>query len=119
LSHTAQTVESFPVTAQIGSSLDYSILVTINFSHKILDSRARQDLKCEKGRKIAESILFTILAREESRVAGSITYTTKVQNYPLRQVSLFRFMRIILGQGVLRPPLPQLKTGCGRSSSLI
>jgi hypothetical protein len=105
LSYAAQTVESFTVTAQIGTSPDYSILVTTNISHKILDSRARQELKCEKGRKIAESILFTILAREGSRDTGSVTYTTKVQNYPLRQLPLFRFMRIILGQGVLSPPI--------------
>jgi len=44
LLHTAQTVESSPVTAQIGTSPGHSILVTINFSHRILDGWARQDL---------------------------------------------------------------------------
>jgi hypothetical protein len=49
----------------MGTSPDHSILVTINFSHKILDGWARQGLRCETGSQITESRLFTILAREE------------------------------------------------------
>jgi hypothetical protein len=61
----------------MGTSPDHSILVTINFGRKLLDGWARQDLRCERGSQITESILFTILAREEWQVAGSITYTTQ------------------------------------------